>query len=861
MTLWRASRVRFDDVARLQEHLGCGEPLAWALVRRGLGDPAAAEEFLSAGEGPLEPPETIPGVTEAARRLADAVARGEQIVVHGDYDCDGVCSTAVMALALRARGGRVETFLPSRFRDGYGVSIENVERFAHEGADVLVCVDCGTTALEALTRARELGLEVIVIDHHLAGGRRPPAILVNPALGRGRDDLPAAAGVALSVVRALGALADRGIAAEPEDLVDLAALATVADAVPLVGENRRIVARGIVAMRAGPRPGIAALCAAAGVEPRLLGARDLGFGLGPAINAAGRLADADRALELVTSHDRDAADPIARELWNRNMERRDVERRITDEAIAVFRAEPEGVRGADALVVSGDGWHEGVVGIVASRLAERYARPAIVITRDGDTAKGSGRSVAGVDLHDLVGRADAELTRWGGHAGAVGVQLPADAIGRFRAAFLEAAVGARAQIARATIRTADVVAGPRDLTLTTAEDLARLEPFGRGNPPVRMAVTGCAVGGTATVGDGRHLRLRLSGGGAHAPAIAFRMGERARELSPDARYDAVVELGIERFQGLVGPKVVVDALAPLDEDPTAVEGACADRCDLGCPDRVRGPGSVGSAVADVPAVPPAVGPPRGVRDRRGEGAAVPVLAALAGADEGAVAVVADVAWRRAALVGPLQPHRLGVEVAILVGSRCATAAARARMATADGRPALVMIDYEGLGAHALPADVHVVAVDPPAGADQAAALRAAAADRWLHLTWGPDEVEMARAVAERGFDLRPMVAELWRALRGRPTWAWGDELEAALLGDGAAIREPRAVARALRVLEEVGLVVGGEDGLTVASDGGRRELEASATYAAATKRLEEARRMLSHADTLDLLAPPVRQAA
>ena len=861
MTLWRTSRVGFDEVARLQEHLGCGEPLAWALVRRGLGDPVAADEFLSADQGPLEAPETIPGVAAAARRLADAISRGERIVVHGDYDCDGVCSTAVMSLALRARGGRVETFLPSRFRDGYGVSIENVERFAREGAEVLVCVDCGTTAVEALTRARELGLEVIVIDHHLAGGQRPPAILVNPALGRGREDLPAAAGVALSVVRALGALADRGIAADPEDLVDLAALATVADAVPLVGENRRIVARGIAAMRAGPRPGVAALCAAAGVEPRLLGARDLGFGLGPAINAAGRLADAGRALELVTAHDREVADPIARELWARNMERRDVERTITDEAIAMFRAEPEEIRGADALVVSGDGWHEGVVGIVASRLAERYARPAIVITRDGDTAKGSGRSVAGVDLHDLVGRADAELTRWGGHAGAVGVQLPADAIGRFRAAFLEAAVGARAQIARARIRAVDVVAGPRDLTLATAEELARLEPFGRGNPQVRMAVTACAVGGAVRVGDGRHLRLRLSGGGAHAPAIAFRMGERAQELTPDARYDAVVDLGIERFQGLVGPKVVVDALAPLEDAPAAVEGACADRCDRSCPDRVHGADAVGTIVSDPPAARRAVAPPRGVRDRRGEGAAVSVLAALAGADRGAVAVVADVAWRRAALAGPLQPHRLGVEVAVLAGTRCDAAAARVRMGMADGRPALVMVDYEVLAAHELPADMHVVAVDPPAGGEQASALVAAAAGRWLHLTWGPDEVEMARSVAERAHDLRPLIADLWRALRGRPTWAWGDELEAALLGDGAAIREPRGVARALRVLEEVGLVVGDGDGLTVIGDGARRELGSSATYVAAQRRLDEARRMLSHADTLDLLAPPARQAA
>lgn len=858
---WRADRVRFAEVAVLQEALGVAEPLAWALVRRGLADPVQARGFLAA-DGPLEPPETIEGVPEAARRLARALEDGEQIVVHGDYDCDGVCSTAITALTLRARGGRVRTFLPSRFTDGYGVSVPNVERLAGEGARLLVCVDCGTTAVEALGRARELGLDVIVIDHHLAAGVRPPGILVNPALGRGRDDLPAAAGVALSVARALGALVDRGtLAPDPEELVDLAALATVADQVPLIGENRRVVARGLAAMRTAPRTGIAALCAAAGVEPRAVRARDLGFGLGPTINAAGRLADAGRGLELVMADDREAADRIARELWDLNMERRELEHRITDEAVAMIKAEPDEIRQADAIVVAGDGWHEGVVGIVASRLVERYQRPAIVITRGEEAAKGSGRSLPGVDLHALVGQADGTLSRWGGHAGAVGVQLPSDAVGRFRDDFLLAAAGARAQIARARVKIVDAVVGGRDLTLATAEQLQALEPYGRGNPALRLALPACSATGATTVGEGRHLRVRLSGGGAHAPAIGFRMGERAADIAADCRYDAVIGLQIERFQGLVGPKVVVEGLERLEPPARAAEASCAQRCDVACPDRVTGEELRALVGEEPPAGDPAAGTPLGIRDRRGEGAAIPVLAALAAADGGVVAVVADVAWRRDALLGPLEPRRLGIEVAPLAGTRCAGPGAVARLGAGRGRPVLAMVDYARLAELTLPPDVHVVAVDPPADEEQAAALRAAAAGGWLHLVWGPEEVEVAREAVRRDHDLRPLVAELWRALRGRPRWDWDAGLEAALLGDGPTAREPRAVGRALRVLAELGLVAHADGGLDVAQDPPRREIGESQTYARAQERLAVALATLDRAATLDLSAPVVLQAA
>ncbi len=711
---WRARRAAFDRVAALEEALGVPEPVAWALVRRGLDDPAAARAFLAA-DGPLAPPEDVPGIAQAADRLARAVRGGERIAVHGDYDCDGVCSTAVLVRALRGRGATVNPFLPSRFADGYGVAVETVERLAAGGARVLVCVDCGTSAVEALTRAVELGVDPIVLDHHLAGGRRPPGIVANPALGRPADDLPAAVGVVHMAVRALADRLDGGgLAPDPDEGIDLVALATVADAVPLTGDNRRRVARGLRAIRDRPRPGIAALCAAAGVEPRTVSARTLGFTLAPCINAAGRLADAGRAFELLLATDREEADPIAVELWELNAQRREVEREILEAAIAQHEAEPDEIRGAGAIVVAGDGWHEGVVGIVAARLVERFERPAVVIARDGAGAKGSGRSLPGVDLHALVGSAAGPLTRWGGHAGAVGLELPAAAVARFRDELHLAAEGARAAIARARVKAVDAVVGGRDLTLATAEAIETLAPFGRGNPQVRLVVAGAELESPGRVGEGKHLQVRLRSCGAHARAVGFRMGERAAGLALDERHDAVVSLDIERWQGLVGPRVTVEALEELGpRDP--LPGQCAQACDVRCPDRL--PLASLRAMLDDPLEPPpsppdGAAPPLGVRDRRGECSSLAILAGLAGADRGVVAVVGDVARRRPALETALEPGRLGLEVAVLAGGRCDPGAMAARLARARGVPALVMVNYARLAEVEPPEGMHLALVRP-----------------------------------------------------------------------------------------------------------------------------------------------------
>jgi single-stranded-DNA-specific exonuclease len=851
---WRTARVAFSEVAALQEALDLPEPVAWTLVRRGLGDPEAAREFMTS-DGPLAPAEDLAGISEAADRLARAVRAGERIAVHGDYDCDGICSTAILVSALRGRGADVTAFLPSRFAEGYGVAVTTVETLADRGARVLVCVDCGTSAIEALTRAVDLGMEPVILDHHLAGGRRPPGILANPALGRPADDLPAAAGVVHMLVRALAERLDGGgLAPDADACIDLVALATVADAVPLVGDNRRRVAQGLRAMRESPRPGIAALCAAAAMEPRTVSARALGFTLAPCINAAGRLSHPDRALELLLAPDRETADPIAQELWALNAERREVEREIVEQAIAQVEAEPDEIRRAGVVVASGDGWHEGVVGIVASRLAERFERPAVVISRMGETGKGSGRSVPGVDLHALVGAAAGTLTRWGGHAGAVGLELPAAAIARFRDELIVAAEGARAAIDRARVRTVDAVVGGPDLTLSTAEALEALAPFGRGNPAVRLVVPGATLESPSRVGQGKHLQVRLRSAGVHARAIGFRMGERAPGLDLEERHDAVICLEIERWQGVVGPRVSVEALDVVGR-AGPLPGQCVQACDAACPARLpladlRALVEAGDPPLTGP--PPGAGPPAGVRDRRGQGAALSVLAALAGADRGVLAVVADVARRREALVTALEPARLGVEVAVLGGARCDPGAMVTRLALARGVPALAMLDYARLAEVEVPEGMHVVLVDPPASPEEAAWAAHRAAGHWLHLVWGEPETELAVRVAEDEWELRPAVTALWTGLRDGASRPWGVELEAILLGDGPASRPPRVAARALTVLAELGLVAVGGEGVRALPDPERRELEASATYRACAARLEEARAHLARPAAGDL---------
>ena len=362
------------DVQRLVRELGVSSAIGQVLVRRGLGDPPRAHAFLAAEEE--HPPSAFRGVDEAVELILAHVRGGQRITVHGDYDVDGICSTAVLVRALRRLGGDVDSYLPDRASDGYGLNAHTVRRLAARGTRLLVTVDCAITAVQEVAAATELGMRVLVTDHHAprADGVLPAATIVHPALcGYPCPELCATA-VAYKLAQALFLATGREADELREDL-DLVGLATVADVVPLVGENRTLVRRGLRALAATRKPGLRALMAVAGVSPGSVSERALGFALAPRLNAAGRLRRADAGLELILTESPQRAGEVAVELDRANGERRQLERRILFQAEAQLAQQGE----RTAYVLAAEGWHAGVIGIVASRLSERHHRPVVLI--------------------------------------------------------------------------------------------------------------------------------------------------------------------------------------------------------------------------------------------------------------------------------------------------------------------------------------------------------------------------------------------------------------------------------------------------------------------------------------------------
>jgi single-stranded-DNA-specific exonuclease len=563
-------------VERLRDELGVSGALAQVLVRRDLADPGRAQAFLDASEE--HPPSAFAGIEAAVAELLAEIRTGGTITVHGDYDVDGVCSTAVLVRALRALGATVDHFIPDRAGDGYGLAASTVELLARRGTRLLVTVDCGITAVEEVERAHALGMRVVVTDHHrpASDGRLPRAPLVHPRLCD--YPFPELCGTAVAhklagaLVRAgTGVLAGERIAlaqrSVAEDL-DLVALATIADLVPLIGENRSLVRRGLRALAATPKPGLRALIAVAGLDPARVGERAVGFALAPRLNAAGRLYRADAALELLLTQDAARAAEVARELDDANRERRRVELGIRLEAEAQMEALGERA----AYVLAGDGWHPGVVGIVASRLVERSGRPVIVVGIDGEAARGSGRSIEAFDLLGGLGACAQHLRRYGGHRAAAGVELSSAELPAFAAALAAHAEGALATADFVPVERVDAVVSGPELGMGLAEELQRLAPHGRGNPPVALLVEDATFADARGMGDGRHARFTVLSDGARARAVAFGRGLDLG-VRPGEPARATFALEVNEWNGVTEPRLVLRHAAPApgllerDEEP------------------------------------------------------------------------------------------------------------------------------------------------------------------------------------------------------------------------------------------------------------------------------------------------------
>ena len=551
------------DVRRLVSELRVSGALAQVLVRRGLADPGRAQAFLAAEEE--HPASAFAGMHEAVALVLEHVRAGRRITVHGDYDVDGVCATAVLVRALRRLGGDVDTYLPHRASDGYGLSRDTVARLAARGTRLLVTVDCAITAVEEVAAASALGMQVLVTDHHAAraDGRLPRAPIVHPALcGYPCAELCATA-VAYKLARALYRAAGRDASELSEDL-DLVALATVADAVPLVGENRTVVRRGLRALAATRKPGLRALMASAGVGPGAISERSLGFALGPRLNAAGRLHRADAALELILTEDPARAAEVAAELERANCERRQLQRRILFQAEAQLAEQGERM----AYVLAGDGWHAGVIGIVAARLSERHHRPVVLIALSDGRGRGSGRSIEGFDLLAGLGACGEHLLRFGGHRAAAGIEIERDRVEVFATALCAHAERVVAHRDRIAVERVDAVVGGDELGMELAEELRSLAPFGRGNPAVTLMVSEASFRDCRPMGDGKHARFSVHSRGSRTRAVAFGSGGRL-PVGEGLPVQATFALEVNEWGGMVEPRLVLRHARPADPGRSA----------------------------------------------------------------------------------------------------------------------------------------------------------------------------------------------------------------------------------------------------------------------------------------------------
>ncbi|MCW3007308.1 MAG: single-stranded-DNA-specific exonuclease RecJ, partial [Solirubrobacterales bacterium] len=549
------------DVARLERELGLSAVTAQVLVRRGFADVDAARSWLAADE--RHDPAQFDSMATAVALVRDHIARGSRITIHGDYDVDGVCATAILVRALRALDADVNWYLPSRSEDGYGLRAHTVERFAAQGTALLITADCAITAVEEVAQARAAGMDVLVTDHHSAraDGQLPDAPIVHPAISGYPCAELCAAAVAHKLAEALGA-------ATAADDLDLVAMATVADVVPLRGENRRLVREGLQALRTTRKPGLRALMAVTRCDASRLDASAIGFRLAPRINAAGRLFRADAGLELVLTEDPVRAQQVAEELDHVNAERRLVEQRMLFEAEAQVREQGDAI----AFVVAAEGWHPGVAGIVASRLADRHHRPVVVIALDGARGTGSGRSIAAFDLLGGLNACAEHLARHGGHRAAAGMEIEAAHVDAFRAAFAAHAASVLSAEDLVPVQRVDAIAAGGDIGHELAEELQRLEPFGHGNPAVRLMLPAARLVNPKPMGEARsHVRFTVESGGVRARAVAFGCEGRL-PVEPGAPADLVAALELDHFGGSVEPRLVLKHAQPCAPEPVTVLG-------------------------------------------------------------------------------------------------------------------------------------------------------------------------------------------------------------------------------------------------------------------------------------------------
>lgn len=520
--------------------LGLPERLLELLLDREIDTPEKIERYLHPKREDLVDPMLMQDMDKAVNVIRDAIEKHEEITVFGDYDVDGVTATAILLTYLRKQGAQVGFYIPDRHGEGYGLNIAAIEQIATH-SKLLITVDCGITCAAEVARAKELGMRVIVTDHHQLGPQIPECeAVLNPLLGHYPFRRLCGAGVAFKLVQAMGGTE----AIEP--LWELAALATIADIVPLMDENRVIVYYGLAAMAATQRPGLIALMESAGVDMQKVSSSDVAFRMAPRINAGGRLALASRGVQLLTTRRMDTAREIAEELNQDNIRRRELEIEIFQQADEMTRQQIDFMN-ERAIVVCGEGWNPGVIGLAASRLVEKYKWPTILLSRDGDICVGSARSIPGVNIHEAMSTCRDLFIRFGGHAQAAGLTIEAKNVPEFKRRLSEAIREQAAPEAFIPTEEYDLELELSEMTEAFVDAFSAMQPTGFGNPAPVFCVRGVHTTDVRTIGkDGAHLRMRLAQGSDMRSAIGFRMGDRAANL-PEV-IEAIITLSINVWQ-------------------------------------------------------------------------------------------------------------------------------------------------------------------------------------------------------------------------------------------------------------------------------------------------------------------------
>jgi single-stranded-DNA-specific exonuclease len=537
-----------ESVRVLADSLRLPRTLAAMLVQRGHGTPDDARLFLRPSLDGLSDPFLMRDMDRAAGLVAQAVRAGQTILVHGDYDVDGQCAAALLTRFLEHAGAKVIPFVPHRVRDGYDFGPAGLAKARECGASLVLTCDCGVTAVETVASAKEAGLTVVVTDHHLPGDLPPADAVVNPR----RPDCESTgkelcgAGVAFKLVQAL--CAELGLAENTGlHFLDLVAMATVADIVPLVGENRTLVRFGLKMLQQSRWAGVRALLQVTRLAGKQVRAGQVGFVLGPRLNAVGRIGDAMDGLRLLLTDNEAEAHDLARQLDTANAKRQEMDERILDEAVEAITTTVD-FDESYGLVLGRDEWHAGVIGIVASRVVERYNRPTILVALDGDEGKGSGRSIPGFDLHSALSRCAEHLERWGGHKAAAGVTLKRSNLDRFRTAFNDAAREDLTPDDLIPTQRIDIVGNVQSFDDDLERLMRHLEPCGAGNPAPVLGVERAFVRRPETVGS-NHLKFTLDDGTGRLPAIGFGWADRVDRDWIEEPVDVALRLDRHEWRG------------------------------------------------------------------------------------------------------------------------------------------------------------------------------------------------------------------------------------------------------------------------------------------------------------------------